>query len=133
MLKKTALLIALGVLVAAGPAIGGDLPADVKAGFDKAGMKIYPGAVYCTGQLEWGIRFATSDSPEKVQKWYQAQYPQWSVQDKFGLWTFYDGPPDQGPGFIMGVRNLFVKHNAELPGWHGLSADMTTEITMAAP
>jgi hypothetical protein len=33
----------------------------------------------------------------------------------------------------MGVRNLFVKFTAELPGWHGLAANMTTEITMAAP
>jgi hypothetical protein len=131
--KKTVLMILLGIMVAAAPSFGGDIPGDVKAGFDKAGLKIYPGAVYCTGQLEWGVRFATSDSPEKVMQWYQEQYPQWSVQDKYDLWTFYDGPPDQGPGFIMGVRNLFVKFTAEVPGWHGLAADMTTEITMAAP
>ncbi len=133
MFRQVALMITLVAMVTAVPAFGGDLPADVEAGFAKAGMKIYPGAVYCTGQLEYGVRFATSDSPEKVMKWYREQYPQWSVQDKFGLWTFYDGPPDQGPGFIMGVRNLFVKFTAELPSWHGLAANMTTEITLAAP
>jgi hypothetical protein len=69
MYKKAVLMMALGVVMAAVPVYGGDLPDDVKAGFEKAGMKIYPGAVYCTGQLEWGIRFATSDSPEKVMQW----------------------------------------------------------------
>ena len=39
----------------------------------------------------------------------------------------------EGPGFFMGVRNMIVKFTAEIPEWHGLAADMTTEITMAAP
>ncbi|MGD8353797.1 MAG: hypothetical protein PVJ01_06485 [Pseudomonadota bacterium] len=80
-----------------------------------------------------GVRFTTSDSPEKVRAWYQAQYPEWSIQDKYGTWTFYDGPPGRGPGSIMGTRNMVVQFNRQLPGWHSLPGGMTTEIVIAAP
>jgi len=133
MYRKLALLIVAGVLLTAIPATGADLPGDVKASLEKAGLKIYPGAVFCTGKVKTGVRFATSDSPEKVRAWYREQYPGWSVQDKYGTWSFYDGPPDQGPGVYLSTRNMLVQHNADLPGWHSLAADMTTEILITSP
>ena len=133
MSRKIMLLVFVTAFLMTVPAVGDDLPAKVKGDLDKAGLKVYPGAVYCTGSLQMGIRFATSDSPEKVRAWYQEQYPEWSVQDKYGTWSFYDGPPGQGPGAIMGTRNMVIQFNGQVPGWHSLADNMTTEIMMAAP
>jgi hypothetical protein len=133
MFGKKAVLILLGLMILASPVSAAGVPVGVKASLDKAGIKLYPGAVYCTGQVDMGARFATSDSPEKVRKWYREQYPEWSLQEKYYSWAFYDGPPDQGMAVIMGTRNMVVQFNKELPGWHSLSKDMTTEILIAAP
>ena len=88
MLKRTSLTIMLIFLFCTFPALAADTPAKVKAAMDKAGLKVYPGAVYCTGQIDMGARFATSDSPEKVREWYRKEYPKWSVQEKYGSWAF---------------------------------------------
>ena len=133
MFRKTMLISLLGVLMITVPADGAELPGEVKAALDKAQFKVYPGAVYCTGNLQVGVRFATSDAPEKVRAWYRKQYPDWSLQDQYGMWSLYDGPPGQGLGAIMSTRNMSIQHNAQVPGWHSLPANMTTEILIAAP
>jgi len=133
MCKKVVLFVLAGVFLMTVPVMGADIPAKVKDALVKADLRVYPGAVYCTGSLDIGVRLATSDSPEKVRAWYQENYPKWSVQDKYGAWWFYDGPPNLGPGGIMSTRNMTVQTNKQLPGWHSLPADMTTEILMASP
>lgn len=119
-------LWALGVSAAS-------VPPESAAAMEKAGVPMYPGAVYCTGDPTIGIRFATSDAPEKVQAWYRERLAGWTLFNEFGMWALVDAPSVGGLGDLMANNQLVVSHNAELPGWHGLAADMTTDITTMLP
>ncbi len=121
-------LVLSGFSVSAAP-----LPPESAAAMEKAGVPLYPGAVYCTGDPTIGIRFATSDAPEKVRAWYREQLAGWTLFDEFGMWALVDAPSVGGLGDVMANNQLVVSRNAQLPGWHGLAADMTTDITTMLP
>ncbi len=95
-----------------------------------AGIPIYPDADFVYGNRELGFRFATSDSPEEVRRWYVEQLGGWSLMDNFGLWALYDGPEGMNFGELMSVSQVTVTENDELPGWHSLDESMTTEIVI---
>lgn len=113
-------------------AMGGALPDDLKAILAKAKVPIYPGSVFCIGSTSAGIRFATSDSVDKVRKWYRSQRSQWALIDepKYQIWVLYEGAPGIGMMEWLNYNMAAVNENKELPGWHGLSKDMTTEIVL---
>ncbi|UCF31137.1 MAG: hypothetical protein JSV26_01545 [bacterium] len=132
-MRKALVVILLGLLTWAVPILAADIPAGVKADLDGAGIEVYPGAVYCIGSADMGVRFATKDSPEAVREWFRKKYPGWSVREEFGMWTLYDGPPGKDFGDIVSFSNVNVQTNKQLPGWHSLPEDMTTEILIALP
>ena len=110
---------------------GNDIPAAAQKVIDAAGFPIYPDASYCTGDPSMGMRLASSDSVEKVREWYRAQFPDWSVYEEYGGWILHPGPADAPMPVVMSGYQVSISENAALPEWHGLSADMTTEILIA--
>ena len=109
------------------------MPDDSRAAFDRVGVPIYPGAVYCIGDSTNGIRLATSDSQDAVRAWYIDKLSEWNLFDDFGLWILADSPPGSSMSDLMSGNNIVVDVNADLPQWHGLASDMTTQIVVALP
>ena len=110
----------------------GSLPDDLKDVLSKAGVPIYPGAIFCVGSTSAGLRFATKDSVEKVKKWYRAQRSNWSLIDKpkYEIWVLYEGPPGIAMMGWLEYNLAQVSVNKDLPDWHDLPKDMTTEIVL---
>jgi hypothetical protein len=104
-----------------------DIDADtIKA----AGIPVYFSAVFATGNKDVGFRFATADAPDKVKQWYREQLANWSFFDSYGAWILYDGKPGAGMSDIMATNQVAVQRNDNLPEWHSLPEDMTTEIVI---
>ena len=116
----------------AAAAQGGSTPDDIKAVLANAGVPIYPGAVFCVGSTSAGLRFAARDSVEKVRQWYRTQRPEWALIDEpqYQIWVLYEGPPGIGMMAWMEYNMAQVGENKNLPEWHGLAENMTTEIVL---
>jgi len=133
MLKGIALAIFLALYLIPTCLVAGDIPNQVKSQLESKSIPLYPGATYCIGEASMGVRFASDEDPEKVRTWYMNKYPKWSVMDKYGSWSLYDGPPGAGMADLMSAKRIEVKTNELLPSWHSLSSNMTTEILIAFP
>ena len=136
--KRLLDFLLLGLLLVGVAGNAAEVPAEAVLAMEATGVPMYPGAVFCIGTVETGMRFAASDDPQTVRAWYRENLPEWSLSiyndEEAGIWTLYDGPEGiAGYGEIMVLNNIFIKANENLPGWHGLDAGMTTEITMALP
>ena len=131
--KKIVFLIILVIWIIPTCLAAQDIPASVKSKLNSKGFNIFPTAVYCTGDISIGVRFATDEQPEKVREWYKAQYPKWAVLDQYGSWILYDGPPGAGMGQVMSGKQILIKKTEQLPSWHSLSSNMTTEIMASFP
>lgn len=108
----------------------GSLP-DIDADTIKAaGIPIYSSAVFALGNKDVGFRFASGDAPDKVKQWYREQLANWSLFDSYGAWILYDGKPGAGMSDIMETNQVAVQQNENLPEWHSLPKDMTTEIVI---
>jgi len=130
------LLVGLLLLVGAAGNAAEDPAAAAAAAMEAAGVPMYPGAVYVVGDVETGMRIAAGDDPQTVRTWYRENLPEWSVyhNEEIGIWTLYDGPEGlTGYGDIMVLNNISIGENENLPAWHALKDNMTTEITMALP
>lgn len=123
--------VTAGLLWSLGVWAGDEIPANYQAAIDAANVPAYPGAVFCTGDPASGMRLATSDSVETVRNWYRAQLPDWNTYEGYGSWILYAGPADASMTVVFSNYQVSVKENAEIPNWHGLPADMTTEIVIA--
>lgn len=112
-----------------------DMPADTAAQIEQAGIPIYPGAVYCIGDVQIGIRLATDDDLEAVRQWYRDKLPDWGLMTDWGLWVLHDGGPIKSGADLMSdsLTSITIGEQAMMPGWYGLDADMTTEILLKAP
>lgn len=130
--KITFLAICACLLLAPLTALGGDVPPDLAASLQKAGVPIYPGSVFCMGATDTGIRFATKDNPETVRQWYRDQRPAWSLfeQASYGIWVLYEGPKKIGMMEWTKYNMGQVGTNPQIPAWHSLPGDMTTEIIL---
>ena len=104
-------------------------PTDFKL-IETAGIPLFLKAAFVYGNKDVGFRFASSTPPEEVQKWYQQQLPKWSIFNKFGSWTLYDGAPGSGMGDVMSKTQASIQHNENLPQWQSLDKSMTTEIVI---
>ena len=129
------LLVGL-LLLASAAGNAAEVPAESVVVMEATGVPVYPGAVFCIGAAESGMRFAASDDSQTVRAWYRENLPKWSLyEDKeSGIWTMYDGPAGiVGYGEIMVLNNILIQENENLPAWHGLKDGMTTEINMTLP
>ena len=137
MMKLTlTMLMVFFILVSGSALLGEELKPETAKAMEAAGFTPYPGSVFCTGMIEQGMRFASSDSPEDVREWFVESLAGWNLQDieNLGLWSLYDGPAEiNSTGQIFAFNNVTVKKNADLPEWHNLSDNMTTEILVALP
>ena len=104
-------------------------PSDFKS-LETAGVPLFSKATFVYGNKDVGFRFASSTPPEEVQKWYRQQLPKWALFNEYGGWILYDGAPDIGMGEVMSKNQVSVKHNDNLPQWHSLDKNMTTEIVI---
>jgi len=104
-------------------------PLDAKL-IEAAGIPLYPKAIFAAGNQEIGFRFATSVPPEEAQEWYRKQLTEWALYDKYGGWILYDGAPGKGMAEVMTVNHISIEHNDNLPEWHSLRKNMTTEIVI---
>ena len=104
-----------------------DLDADT---INAAGIPVYISAVFAMGNKDVGFRFATGDAPDNVKEWYREQLANWSLFDNYGSWILYDGKPGAGMSDIMATNQVAVQKNENLPEWHSLPEDMTTEIVI---
>lgn len=124
------LFLALLIAMMASTLLAAEMPAQIKAAFDRAGVPIYPGAVFCTGDAQaMGVSalLATSDGVEKVRKWYQTKLSGWKVADGPGSWVLVDGPVDS-PTVFLERNNVSVMNDALLPRGCQLGANMTTRV-----
>lgn len=130
------MLMVISILISGIPVHGEELKPEATAAMETAGFSPYPGSVFCTGTVEQGMRFATSDSPEAVRKWFVDNLVNWSLSsdEGLGMWSLFDGPVElKGKGQIFAYNNVSVNENSNLPEWHNLSDNMTTEILVALP
>jgi len=112
---------------------GSDLPAKDAKIIEAAGIPIFSGATFAIGNLDTGYRFATSKPPAEVRQWYQKKLSDWSLLDKYGSWILYKGQQGLEMSDVMSKLQVMVQKNENLPQWHSLKKDMTTEIVIMIP
>ncbi|MCG6925173.1 MAG: hypothetical protein LJF30_07685 [Acidobacteria bacterium] len=127
---RTLLLTVLLIGLAGSVALAADLPAADAALIEGAGVPLYPGATFATGSKDVGFRFATSEAPAVVRKWYQEKLAGWVLFDKYDSWILYQGEPGASMGDLMSLNQVQVQTNENLPEWHDVDKSMTTEIVI---
>jgi len=110
-----------------------DLPAPDAALIEKAGIPVYGKSVFAYGNASVGFRFASAEPPETVRQWYRDKLSSWAVFDQYGSWILYNGKPGIGMGELMGMNQVLIQANENLPAWHSLDKNMTTEILIMVP
>ena len=104
-------------------------PADTRLIAD-AGVPLFADASFVQGNKQVGFRFASSTPPLEVQKWYRQQLPKWSLFNDYGSWILHNGAPGIGMGEVMSKNQISIQQNSNLPEWHSLDKNMTTEIVI---
>ena len=123
-------LFVILILICSVSAFAADLStSDAKLISDK-GVPLYTKVSFVNGSKDVGFRFASSTSPEEIQKWYLQQLPKWALYKEYGGWILYDGAPEKGMAEVMSENQIMVKKNDNLPSWFSLEKDMTTEIVI---
>jgi len=134
MIRKILVLLLSFTLINVVSAFGNaKMPSEVNNAMKKSDFPLYPGAVFCIGDANNGMRFASKDNPEIVRQWYLNKLPEWSKNTKYGSWILYKGSSGIGMSEVMKYNRVDVHENKELPSWHSLPANMTTEILVALP
>ena len=126
-MKKILIMMLLALPLGVGAE---DLAAEDAALLESLAIPIHPDAMYVYGNRETGMRFASNTAVDEIRQWYIEQLGEWSVMNEFGLWALYDGPEGADFGTVMMASQVTVGENEELPGWHSLDDDMTTEIVI---
>jgi len=83
------------VLLTSQTALAEDLSAHQISALESAGVPLYPGASYLTGDdsaatVMW---FSSDDSPDKIMDWYKDKLSGWSEMESNGSRIIYKGPP----------------------------------------
>ena len=126
-------LLALLCVAGVGLVKAADLPAADAGVIKSAGIPLFDKAVFLVGNRDTGYRFATSESPEAVRKWYREKLSSWSVFDQFGSWILYQGKAGAKLSGIMTSKQVSVVTNPKLVEWHKVQKNMTTEIVVMVP
>ena len=132
-MKKWALVLVGLLIFSSSITHGAELPAQDAKVIEAAGIPIYSGATFATGSQDVGYRFATSKSPAEVRKWYREKLSDWSLYEEYGGWILYKGQQGLGMSEVMSKLQVMIKENENLPQWHSLKKDMTTEIVIMVP
>jgi hypothetical protein len=132
-MKKVLISFAILLLFTGAAIAGTSLSAKDEKAISEAGLSVYPGSVVITGLQALGIAFATSDSVEKVRKWYRNNTPDWTVYEDDGMWVLYDSKSMLNPFEIMSKRQVLVNKNENLPYVHKYDKSVTTEIVIIVP
>ena len=127
-------LISVGVVIFLSmSAYGIDLPAKDAKVIESAGIPVYPDVIFATGSRDVGYRFATSKPPSEVRQWYREKLSDWSLYEEYGGWILYKGKQGLKLGEVMSKLQVMIQENENLPQWHSLQKDMTTEIVIMIP
>lgn len=96
---------------------------------EAAGVPVYPGSTYTTGDDEVAtiMWFSSDDSPDQVLDWYADQLSDWSEVVVSGSRIIYKGPPGIESKDLSTVVYLWARTTDE----DGVDAD--TEITVFIP
>ena len=107
-----------------------EIPAAETEILENNGILVHPDSTYVYGNTEIGMRFASNKSVDDIRSWFTEKLGEWSVFEQFGLWAIYVGPDGADFGTVMMATQIAVSENDELPEWHSLNDDMTTEIVI---
>ncbi|MFC2163790.1 hypothetical protein ACFLT2_02190 [Acidobacteriota bacterium] len=132
-MRKWALIFVGLLIFSSSITHGAELPAQDAKVIEAAGIPIFPGATFAIGNLDTGYRFATAKSPAEVRQWYQKKLSDWSLLEEYGSWILYKGQRGLGMSDVMSKLQVMIQKNENLPQWHSLKTDMTTEIVIMIP
>lgn len=106
-----------------------DMSAAQTGSLEAAGVPVYPGSTYTTGDDEVAtiMWFSSSDSPDQVLDWYADQLSDWSEVVVNGSRIIYKGPSGIESKDLSTVVYLWARITDE----SGVDAD--TEITVFIP
>lgn len=101
MQRSTLVAIALSlvfVLFTSQAVVAEELSAAQLDAFESAGVPLYPGSIYSTGDdrddgaamVTW---FSSDDPPDKIMDWYKDKLSGWSELESNGSRVIYKGPP----------------------------------------
>jgi hypothetical protein len=132
MKKQTALLLALPLvffLSASQAEFSEDLAEHQVSALERAGVPLYPGSVYLTGDdgdatVMW---FSSDDSPDDIMDWYKEQLSDWSELAWNDIRAIYKGPPGIETSELMAWPYIFAIAKDE----GGVEPDI--EITIRIP
>lgn len=132
MKRSTNVLIALFlVLVFTAPptALAEDLSAAQKKALETAGVPVYPGATYMTGDdgIATVMWFGTKDSPDMIMDWYKGNLSGWSEMTASGSRVTYKGPKGMDAKDLNSKPYIFARTKDETPG------ETDSEITVRIP
>ena len=137
MKMKTAMLaivVALGCLMSIGPVMAAEISKEDASVLQSAGIPVYPNAVYYGGaqsSVFMTAKFMTSDSIDKVLKWYAKKLPGWSQAESMGSRAVYKGKPVSKWMELFGRTNVVIGKDENAHQWYDeLSPNMTTRIVV---
>lgn len=110
-------------------AVAEDLTAAQLGALESAGIPLYPGSTYTTGDDEIAtiMWFNSDDSPDVVLDWYADQLSDWSEVVVNGSQIIYKGPPGIEAKDLSTVVYLWARTTDES------GVDVDTEITVFIP
>ena len=110
-------------------AVAEDLTAAQLGALESAGIPLYPGSTYTSGDDEIAtiMWFNSDDSPDVVLDWYADQLSDWSEVVVNGSQIIYKGPPGIEAKDLSTVVYLWARTTDES------GVDVDTEITVFIP
>jgi len=132
MQRSTLVAIALSlvfVLFTPQAAVAEDLSAAQLSALESAGIPLYPGSTYTTGDEEIATMmwFKSTDSPDTIMDWYKQELSDWSELDAGGSRVIYKGPAGMAAADLSTIPYLWARTTDE----SGVSTD--SEITIRIP
>jgi len=132
MKKQTAFLWALPLalfLFVAQTTVAEDLAVHQINALESAGIPLYPGSTYTTGDDEIAtiMWFSSTDSPDSIMDWYEDKLSDWSELESNGSRVIYKGPAGMTATDLSTIPYLWARTTDE----SGVSTD--TEITIWIP
>lgn len=132
MKRKAGILLALAlvlILSTAQAVTSEDLAGHQVSALESAGVPVYPGSVYLTGDDEVAtiMWFSSDDSPDEIMDWYKAQLDGWSEIEVNGTRAIYQGPPGVASSELSAFPYVFARVTDE----SGVEPD--SEITVRIP
>lgn len=125
------LFLATGLLVSSVALATNHMTDGQKSALESAGVPVYPGATYLTGDENDGVSlwFLSADTPDTIMDWYAENLPDWAVTTINGVRVVYKGSAEIGLEELQNVPYVFVTSGEQL----GRGGDYGNEITISIP